>query len=141
MVPDGGMSLQDHCAVPASTSSIFHLLQAPGRLNAYCSMTTYPPTSVPNAWRQQHQPLLADQDLLVPDLPDLSKVVGPVQQVRLPTTYQKTPPASNCIYCIYCSLVHHLSCWQPVLMLKGVACSHTGCWLTHITGCCCSGVL
>lgn len=44
-----------------------------------CTSFSYPPTDVPDHWQQQQQQQRA---LHVPQPPDLSRVQGPVDQVR-----------------------------------------------------------
>ena len=54
-------------------------LQVPADLDACCVSQAYPPTAVPQHWPQhKHQ---KQQQLSVPEPPDLSSVLGPVQQV------------------------------------------------------------
>lgn len=54
-------------------------IQVPTGIDARCVGTAYPPTAVPQHWAQQQQ----QQRLVVPEPPDLSRVLGPREQVRL----------------------------------------------------------
>eukprot|EP00878_Enallax_costatus_P019839 GHUV01020944.1.p1 GENE.GHUV01020944.1~~GHUV01020944.1.p1 ORF type:complete len:411 (+),score=108.03 GHUV01020944.1:536-1768(+) len=54
--------------------------QVPARVDACCAAQTYTPTDPPPSWQQQ-QGQSAD-GLEVPDLPDLSRVKGPLQQAE-----------------------------------------------------------
>jgi hypothetical protein len=54
-------------------------LQAQEQLGLCCNVPTYAPLEPPASWQQQQQ---QQGELVIPDLPDLSRVLGPLQQVN-----------------------------------------------------------
>jgi hypothetical protein len=55
-------------------------LQEHEQLGLCCGVSTYAALEPPASWQQQQQQQQQDE-LVVPDLPDLSRVLGPLQQV------------------------------------------------------------
>jgi hypothetical protein len=78
-------------------------VQVPAGMDACCVGTAYPPTALPQHWAQQQQQQQQPQRLVVPDPPDLSRVLGPREQVR-------RIACGDCLVCALTLLAWFIGC-------------------------------